>query len=656
MTMMGRRNSQGRILRAVCSVVVCSLLLNSRVAVAFDMAGFIEAEDMEVDVDEEGITAGSAPTLSEAILQSVSPTSADEMRAAATLQLEEDEDKIDGESEADVPTLDSVVGADMPSLDNGPILENDDILETNDFQDNLDHVRAAGDSKRLWGSTGSSSDEEDYSEGDFLTIDSDPDADAAPLLYSSGPPILETDELQDNVDHARAAASGLPTSPSAVTPPTTTAGKSKGLWGSNGSSKDAGNSGAATGSPTDPNNSTSSPQQIQQQQQNLPFIPASSTSKQGNHQHEQKQHHVPPEGFTIAARVYTDPKDKLSHFDTDPAALTLTYWDCGVAGSTTPFISVKHAYFRHALAATTTVISSNDSYSYSSSSHSNSNPDSMHPVLVVALTPVTIEVNSGASQHFQPGDVILLEDVLRPGHKMRPSHQHSSQPKKDQHHPADVQLLFLTMPHPYHHTGKDHVSLSALASNSRVVQRNPCPNPSLPHQSETTSPLDSSGATSSSTIDRTNGATTGAGVQDSSSPPPSTSSSSRPYLVYQPPPSPFTQWWKHPNAGRWVVLGVAGLSTSTLMADFLGKTAPLWLAVGVGGGCFVAASTYSLTKAGDALWTAAEVWYYQRKLGESPSSSTTLDEEDEDGEQYHDEADRLLQQKTTEEEPVFTIM
>jgi hypothetical protein len=587
---LGRRKMPGRILRAVCLLVVCSLLLLSRVAVAFDLGVAIEADadaEVEVDVDEKGPTGGSsAPTISEAILQSV--TSADETRASATLVIEEEVDK-------------------------------------------------------------------DNNKGDVPTLNSDPDAEAAPLLYSSGSPILETNELQDNVDHARAAASasGLPASTSTVTPSTTTtAGEGKRLWGSTGSSNDAA---------ADPSNSTSPPQQQQQQQQNLPFIPsASSTSKQANQVHQQKQHHVPPEGFVIAARVYTDPRDKLSHFDTDPAALTLTYWDCGVAGSTTPYISVKHAYFRHALAATTTVISSNDSYSYSSSSHSNSNPDSMHPVLVVALTPVTIEVNSGAAQHFQPGDVILLEDVLRPGHKMRPSHQHPSQPKKDQHHPADVQLLFLTMPHPYHHTGKDHVSLSALASNSRLIQRNPCPNPNIVSQassdSATTSPLDSSEAASSSTIDRTySGTTTGSGDQESSSPSSTSSSINRPYLVYQPPPSPFTQWWKHPNAGRWVVLGVAGLSTSTLMADFLCKTAPLWLAVGVGGGCFVAASTYTFCQSGDALWTAAEVWYYQRKLGDSPTSSTTLDDEDEDDEQYHDETGRLLQQKTTVE-PVFEVM
>jgi hypothetical protein len=494
---------------------------------------------------------------------------------------------------------------------------------------------------------------------------------------------------------ARAAASALPTSTSTVTPPTTTTttGESKRLLGSTGSShasshnvsSDAslspgssnsknGSSGSAT--TANSNNSTASPQQPQQQQQqqqqqqHLPFVPSSSTSKQAHpqQQQQQQQHHRPPEGFVIAARVYTDPKDKLSHFDMDPAALTLPYWDCGVAGSTTPYISLKHAYFRHALAATTTVISSNDSYSYSTSSHSsNSNPDSMHPVLVVALTPVTIEVNSGdAVQHFQPGDVILLEDVLRPGHKMRPSrsnqkHQHPH------HHLADVQLLFLSMPHPYHHVGKDHVSMEALASNSRAMQSNPCPatntvlheasgdrdsdgsgssSTTATVQSDTSSQFDSSGAS---------GSTTTGYVQESSSSSSTLSeSSSRPYLVYQPPPSPFTQWWKHRDAGRWVVLGVAGLSVSTLMADFLGKTAPLWLAVGVGGGCFVAASTYTFCRAGNALWTALEMWYEQHRLGEplqasSSSSSNTM--EDEDEEQYDDDGtgSRLHQQKTTEE-------
>lgn len=597
--------------------------------------------ELEVDaVDDEYEKDGFAATTSDTTTFTETVTSANDLRASATLQLEDEDDYGNGngnDSEKDVPTMD----------------------------------------------------------------DSGPDADAdVPSIDSNVPPLLETNELKDNVDHARAAASIHPTSTTTTTTTTTAGGETKRLWGSTGSSNDAasvlpagssssqsnnnngGNrstgtaaTGAGAGSTptTDSNNSSTT---APQQQQNLPFIPSSSsssTSKQANQQQhpqqKQQHHHKPPEGFVLAARVYTDPVDRLSHFDKDPAALTLTYWDCGVAGSTTPYINVKHAYFRHALAATTTVISSNDSYSYSGSSSSHySNPDSMHPVLVVALTPVTMEVNSGTVQHFQPGDVILLEDVLRPGHKMRPSHPYQNHPQQHQHHPADVQLLFLTMPHPYHHTGKDHVSMAALASNNRLaVQKNPCPantntisqqasgtssdsdssgtsTSATTTQSDTTSPLESSGGTAFGTIDRPSGTKSG-------------SSSSRPFLVYQPPPSPFTQWWKHPNAGRWVVLGVAGLSVSTLMADFLGKTAPLWLAVGVGGGCFVAASTYSFCQAGNAVWAAAEVWYYQRQLRES-QSGTDLDDDDDDDEQYHDDSDGLLQQKSSEEAatPVFEAM
>jgi hypothetical protein len=98
------------------------------------------------------------------------------------------------------------------------------------------------------------------------------------------------------------------------------------------------------------------------------------------------------------------------------------------------------------------------------------------------------------------------------------------------------------------------------------------------------------------------------------------------------------------------------------VADFLGKTAPLWLAVGVGGGCFVAASTYCFCQAGNAVWTALEVWYQQRRLGESPSpssssssSSNLNNDNDKDGnEQYVDDTGRLLQKKTSGEATAST--
>jgi hypothetical protein len=451
----------------------------------------------------------------------------------------------------------------------------------------------------------------------------------------------------------------LPNPASATTTTTTTTnGESKRLWGSTGSNHASGDAS------TDSNESTSSqPPPQQQQQQQMPFVP-------------KQQHHTPPEGFVLAARVYTDPTDKLSHFDLEPAALTVPYWDCGVAGSTTPSMSLKHGYFRHALAATTTVISSNNNNDSSGSGYSQ---DRMHPVLVVALSPVTIEVNAGEIQHFLPGDVILLEDVLRPGHKMRPSHQSSSSGSGTSagsgsggthHHPADVQLLFLTLPNPYHHMGKEHVSLAALGSNSqsRLALMNPCPNTVVPSgsisgisgssttsESDTMPELESSGTSASSSSGSGSATETGYAKDTSRT------TTTHPFLLYQPPSSPLSQWLNHPDAARWVVLGVAGLSASTLVADFLGKTAPLWLAVGVGGGCFVAASTYCFCQAGNAVWTALEVWYQQRRLGESPSpsssssSSNLNNDNDKDGnEQYVDDTGRLLQKKTSGEATAST--
>jgi hypothetical protein len=65
---------------------------------------------------------------------------------------------------------------------------------------------------------------------------------------------------------------------------------------------------------------------------------------------------------------------------------------------------------------------------------------------------------------------------------------------------------------------------------------------------------------------------------------------------------------------RMLILGTIGLSLSTLAADFLGKTAPLWLAVGIGGTCFVAGSTYGITMAGDYLLTQLQLWFERRRL------------------------------------------
>ncbi len=259
----------------------------------------------------------------------------------------------------------------------------------------------------------------------------------------------------------------------------------------------------------------------------IPF----GSSKHGN----TNTHYSSLEGFTLSGRIYIDPDDKLVHFDCNPQQISLPYWDCGASGATTSSIPLKNGYFRQALSPAPT---------------SWSGTDGRHPILAIALSPLVIELNSGEAQTFDAGDVILLEDVLLPGHRMRSVS-------------GVLKVLYLTLPQDHYYTGKENVSLSFRKSTSE-----PC--------------VDSLDA--------------GKTKQD----------------VHRIPSAIQNVWT--PRRTRIAILGVISLSLSTLAVDFLGKTAPLWLAVGVGGTFFVIGSTVGLAIAGDALITAGELRRERRKL------------------------------------------
>lgn len=309
---------------------------------------------------------------------------------------------------------------------------------------------------------------------------------------------------------------------------------------------------------------------------------AAPTTQQHHHRDEANNHNQtrafvvpkskvaksPPDGFELSARVYIDPRDRLAHFDATPQRIP--YWDCGYSGSTTSPLPLKSAYFRHALTGAT----------------SWSGTDGKHAVLVVTLSPIAMDLNSGETREFHAGSVILLEDVLLAGHKMRPLATNSRE---------GVSVLFLTLPHQFVHTGREHISLPA--SFLKPAHRDdPCPNE---HESG-----DSSG--SSSLRNETDGVPTG-GADDEDS----TVSSINLMLDSS---GTGLAFWRPRNVRRGL-LAVFGLSLSSLAADFLAKTAPLWLAVGVGGTCFVAAGTWAMAVGGDALWMAVELQLERRKLG-----------------------------------------
>jgi hypothetical protein len=265
-----------------------------------------------------------------------------------------------------------------------------------------------------------------------------------------------------------------------------------------------------------------------QQQQQLPIAPSLP------------QQYAPPKGFPLTARVYTDPVDKLAHFDSD-ISITLPYWECGGAGSTTVPINLLHATIRHLLAGSKPNL------------YASQGP---HPQIVVCLTRLDIVLNSGESQTFQPGHVILLENVVHGGHKL------VGHGNRD-----DMTVLILTLPQHYHAVGKQQTCLANTIRKTHL--RDPCPTQ----------------------------------VQDSSS----SSSTNTPGIG-------IIKVLRQPQILRKLVLGLFGVAVTGLAGDFLGRVAPLWLAVVFGGGCFVAGGTYGFVKAGDYLLEELQLWHERRQL------------------------------------------
>lgn len=289
-------------------------------------------------------------------------------------------------------------------------------------------------------------------------------------------------------------------------------------------------------------------------EQGVPFLfkpggaTASSTGHHSNHNnHNNNIHFQPPQGFRISSRVYTDPKDKLAHFDND-SAMVFPYWECGTSGSTTVPIPLQHASVRNLLGG-----SQPNTYSGSEFGP--------YPQLVVALSPVDIVLNSGQVQTFQPGDVILLEDVVSCGHKLK-GHDHQ-----------DMTVMILTLTEHYHQVGKDKTSLQKILTKDNLMKISPCPNNNgLQFSRADLEPI-------------------GLGNKVGQ-------------LLRR----------LQPRSIRRYLLTVLGLSVSAVMGDFMGKVAPLWLAVLFGGGCFVTGGTLAIVKVGDKALDELEMWQERRQL------------------------------------------
>lgn len=249
----------------------------------------------------------------------------------------------------------------------------------------------------------------------------------------------------------------------------------------------------------------------------------------------------PPQGFCLTARVYTDQHDKMAHFDNE-SSITFPYWDCGVHGSTTVPIPLQHASVRHLLGG-------------SQPSTFSGEENGAKPQLIVALTPLDIVLNSGETQTFSPGDVILLEDVLSGGHKLKG------------HDKQDMKVMILTLPQHYTHVGKDKSSMDHLLDKS-------VPSPCLMGTEESVvSPQQERKLTSK--------------IQEA---------------------------FKSLGLSRRKGLTAAGLSLSSISAFFVQKIAPVWLTVGFSGGCFVACGTAACVQLGEYGINEFELWKERRQL------------------------------------------
>ena len=301
-------------------------------------------------------------------------------------------------------------------------------------------------------------------------------------------------------------------------------------------------------------------------------------------------------GFEITTRIYTDPDDKLAHFDnkiledsdddnttTDRSSskpIVLPYWECGVAGSTTVPVPLSSLTVRHLLGGSKpgsfeSGCGRGETIGISGRGIGATNNDDTHPRLVVPLTTMEIVLNSGQTRIFEPGDVVLLENCLTGGHILQGHEGH------------DMVVMMLTLPHAYHHAGKHQNSLSSIFENN-FWKQNPC-NTGLANT----------------------GGDTGVGGQG--------------------PRADLVRWTKSYRVRRRLGLGVIGAGISLALADFLGKVAPLKLAVAAGGGLVAMGGTYGIVKLGELGLDELDYWNERRLLrlqdGASSSSKATAREE-----------------------------
>ena len=315
---------------------------------------------------------------------------------------------------------------------------------------------------------------------------------------------------------------------------------------------------------------------------------ATATASMIKPRHDVLQH-PPPEGFHLSAHIITNPQDSLSYFaneisDTLDDTLLVPFLECGAVGSTTPPIPLQHGHFRH----------------FPKSAHPSHFMPAQEVMLIVALHPIDIQVSGNGEENrsFQAGDVVLVEDMLSVGHKMR----------ADSSSGQDLSVLILTLPgghsHQHHQYHRQRGSTSSTTTST------------------TTFPFDSHHIKSIfGRRGRKIFSQGRSGKKGNNKEPPCKLEHDPAYsAIGLPPPSsyendvgPLLTAFRSVSIRR-VILTSLGVSLSTLTSYFLSKVAPLQLAVGIGGACVIGGGTLGIIKGGEWACDEFEIWRETNRL------------------------------------------
>lgn len=276
-------------------------------------------------------------------------------------------------------------------------------------------------------------------------------------------------------------------------------------------------------------------------------------------------------GFEITARVFSDKHDSLAHFDDNRSEKKENRNEdaneTSFSSTNSPTRPIVLPYWECGITGSNTApipinsltirhLLGHQSAGSFSSACGVDDTDS-HPRLVVPLTSLEIVLNSGEKRIFSKGDVILLENCLTGGHKLQGFEG------------EDMIVMILTLSFPYHHVGRERDSLSSILN----WKQNPCKvGLGLPGDDNI---FDNTGSTDTNEkrID-----------------------------------------------SRRLGLGIFGAGLSLTLANFLGKVAPLKLAVFAGGGALTAGGTFTVIKVGEYGLDNLDLWHERRLLRRQDST------------------------------------